>query len=331
MKAPISFENHQGDENFHYRLLSYLKKIFPGKVVKLDMIRPTVFLMNSSMEEYIIKCYASYNRLKLQEAFTDTLKKEGFLSAYNYSRLGRREPYYLDGTYLGFIEFIRPHLHSFSYHLEADRIAGLNLLQNYHSVTEKIAQRYKTLIPPTGLIEKWEQRQDRFRANKPVISYFVNSEMVDEISGWATFALEGMKENVEFFTGGVHAVLHGDVAHHNFLRAWNGKIYLIDFDLISIGPPAIDYLQYGNRILPFLNWSLNELTKYRQISAFMNEKGFLFALAYPADLLREWNRILKNGAEPDIHAIMQMKKWTEGQFFARRNFIKKIGDMVKSR
>ncbi|CEG28007.1 phosphotransferase [Bacillus sp. B-jedd] len=330
MKAPISLKNHQGDDNFHYRLLSYLKKVFPGNIIKLDMIRPTVFLLNSSIGDYIIKCYSSYNRLKLQEAFTATLKKEGFTSAYSYLRPGRREPYYLDGVYLGIIEFILPHLHSFSYHLDTDRLAGLNLLQNYHSVTEKIVQRYKTLIPPARLIEKWEQRQDRFEANKPVISYFVNSEMMDEISGWASFALEGMRRCEGFFTGEVEAILHGDVAHHNFLRAWNGKIYLIDFDLISIGPPVIDYLQYGNRILPFLNWSINELAKYRQLSAFMNEKGFLFALAYPADLLREWNRIFKNEDEPDINTIMQMKKWTERQFFARHQFIKKIGNMVKS-
>ena len=37
------------------------------------------------------------------------------------------------------------------------------------------------------------------------------------------------------------------------MRTSKGELYLIDFDLISIGPEMADYLQYANRILPFLN------------------------------------------------------------------------------
>ncbi|WP_158587517.1 phosphotransferase [Neobacillus notoginsengisoli] len=330
MKARIRGDKHQGDENIHHRLLSYLRTGFPGRIDQLDMIRPSVFFLKSAIGEYIVKGYTSYHRLKLQEAFTATLKKEGFTHTYSYVCPGRRKPYYLDGLYWGILEYIQPHPNPFTFLREADRFAGLKLLQKYHSITQQIVQRYKTILPPAALIDKWENRLELFKANKPMINYFVNRQATESIISWAEFALRGMKEQQAFFTEGTQVILHGDVAHHNFLRSKNGKVYLIDFDLISIGPPVLDYLQYSNRILPFLHWSLEELAKYNNLAAFMSVKAFLYALAYPADLLREWNRIFKNSASPNQHLLYQIIELTMGQFKERQQFFKKIQDELNS-
>ena len=59
-----------------------------------------------------------------------------------------------------------------------------------------------------------------------------------------------------------------------------GELYLIDFDLISIGPIMADYLQYANRILPFLNWSLPNLATYKQIQPIFSNRYFCMRLLF---------------------------------------------------
>ncbi len=59
---------------------------------------------------------------------------------------------------------------------------------------------------------------------------------MNELLEWAKISLEGMKtENLDFGDGQDPVILHGDVAHHNYLKSKSGKIFLIDFDLASIG------------------------------------------------------------------------------------------------
>ncbi len=108
----------------------------------------------------------------------------------------------------------------------------------------------------------------------PFCEYFINESVLTELQLWANWSLTGMKKAGSLFTNEPFVILHGDVAHHNFLRDSSGKLHLIDFDLISIGPAFLDYLQYANRILPYLDWSFERLAKFSQIQNFLSEAHF---------------------------------------------------------
>ncbi|RDU35069.1 aminoglycoside phosphotransferase [Neobacillus piezotolerans] len=329
MKARIRGRGPQGDDELTNRLLSYLKKYFPGNVREIIQLRPTVYYVRTSAGEFIIKGYSSFNRLILQENFTELLKTHGFRDTYSYLRPCRKEPFYANGLYFGFIEYIPPHFKQFTFQTESDRAEGLKVLKKFHHVTEKIAGAYNLSIPFANQIGKWEERFARFSANSHVISSILGAEIYDEILGWADWGLNGMKRREAIFSKGTQAILHGDVAHHNFLRSRNGRVNLIDFDLISIGPPVLDYLQYANRILPFMGWSFGALSECDGIKDFLNEVAFLHALVYPTDILREWNRILKGGSLLDGMKAEPVKEMTMHRYSARRKFIKSIQAMVK--
>ena len=114
------------------------------------------------------------------------------------------------------------------------------------------------------------------------------------------------------------------MAHHNFMKTSKGELYLIDFDLISIGPEIADYLQYANRILPFLNWSLSELDTFEPFQPFLKQKVFLYGLAFPSDILREWNRLVKEQTFNQMGKIRPVVELTLNQFGKKEIFYERI-------
>ena len=102
-----------------------------------------------------------------------------------------------------------------------------------------------------------------------------------------------------------------------------------DFDLISVGPVMADYLQYANRILPFLNWSLPSLTSFQGISPYFQQKIFLYALAFPTDIFREWNRLIKDRTYQESNKVRSTYHLTLHQFDQRREFVRELKRLVK--
>ena len=90
-------------------------------------------------------------------------------------------------------------------------------------------------------------------------------------------------------------------------------------EVLSIGTPRSDYLQYANRILPFLHWSFQDLAKYKELAIYMNEKGFIYALAFPTDLFREWNRAIREQTYLQPAKIQQLLEITVQLYFKCRN------------
>jgi hypothetical protein len=56
----------------------------------------------------------------------------------------------------------------------------------------------------------------------------------------------------------------------------------------------------------------------------LNERAFLYALAFPADIFREWNRMVREKALSDSYKYNQVVELTLGQFYLRRQFVKKL-------
>lgn len=318
-----------GDDVFNSRLLSMLNKSVPFAVYNVKKIRDNVYFIETDRKAYIIKGYSSINRLHLQETFTHMLKKQGFIQTYSFHRFSEK-PLYFNKKYWGWIEYLEPHRESFTYDSEANRVAGQELLHFFHLTTKRFAKSFKHLIPQFQLLEKWQDRAHQFEKNKPVIANYLPEAMYEELKAWGHQALAGIRrENMQFGDETHPVILHGDVAHHNFLRSKTGRLYLIDFDLISLGHESADFLQYANRILPNLNWSLQHLAKYPLFQRYLQHRAFLYALMYPTDIFREWNRIIKNGSCHRPKKIMQTIELTTNQYQERQQFIKELKNVVK--
>ncbi len=324
----LTYKN-RGDDLFQDRLFSYLNDQLSISINDLQPIRKQVYLVKTDQFDFILKGFSTYRRLMLQETFTSALYQVGFDDTYYFYQLSKKTPLLFEETYYGCLQYIEPATNGFTYHEKKDRIDGLDLLSKYHLTTEKLIDRFRILISPFQQIEKWHERAALFFNNLHIVKYFVQKEMIDEYLLWADWSLKGMQSLSHIFDNGEKVITHGDVAHHNFLRGKDNKLYLIDFDLISLSTPHTDYLQYANRILPSINWSWQELSTYEKMMPFLKDKGFIYALAYPTDIFREWNRAIKEKSYLQQEKIQQLLELTVEQFEKRQEFFKELTTLMK--
>src|SRR5699024_143374 len=117
--------------------------------------------------------------------------------------------------------------------------------------------------------------------------------------------------------------VHGDVASHNFIQ--NEQTFMIDFDLLICGSQLYDYIQLGQRFLPYINWDIGELLAYEMVSE-RDVKKWLSAIIIPSDVIREWLFFLSHGSLPVKQYLSQMEKtWSKRHFF-----LKNAKSMLKS-
>lgn len=317
-----------GDDFFNNRLFSYLSKELNLKIEGIKQLRGNVFLIKSDQSKFILKGFNDLRKLKIQETFTSSLHKSGFDHTYRFHSLSD-QPLYFENLYYGCLEYIEPHSRAFHYKYSSDRLEGVNLLENFHVRTQNLSHSYATLLPKTDLASKWRHRKNEFAQNTPRLNYHLSKDITDELISWADFSLTGftrLKKNLE---SSKPVILHGDVAHHNFLRSREGKLNLIDFDLISVGSSSYDMLQYANRILPFLNWRLDLLAEIQHLNNWLNNDAFLFGLLYPADILREWNRLLREDSRLNIYRTAPILELTTSQFHQRQQFQEEVKSLLK--
>lgn len=320
----------QGDDLFLDRLLSYLNGHFSFNIQSITPVKNRVFKIISPEKVFILKGFHSYHRLKLQETFTHSLKKEGFKHTYSFLKFGE-DVLFFEGMYYGCLEYIFPAKNPFSYKTDRNRLEGLDLLEQYHLTSRRLVQRYNTLLGRLNILRKWRERTAKFMENNLIHKFFIQKEMIDEILHWADWSLKGMEKEIPLMEKKEDVILHGDVAHHNFLRSRDQRLFLIDYDLISIGHPLWDYLQYANRILPYLDWSLNELAKLSNISRFLQEDVFIFALAYPTDIFREWNRAIRERYITRAEKLRPVLDLTVNQFTERQRFFYELQAVIGDR
>jgi hypothetical protein len=323
----VNFINRKrGDESENIRLLSSFQEQFPYQIEELYTIRDHVFKINTTKGVFILKGYPSYSRLKMQETFTASLRKEGFHKTYSFLQLNQ-DPIVYQNKYFGCLSFIEPHHRSFSFENEIERQEGLTLLNEFHQITKSSVKRYQTILAEFNIQKKWLDRFDEFIKNTNVISKYIPNEIITEWVYWAKWSLDGINKHYSSIEKEHPVILHGDVAHHNFLRKKDGKLYLIDFDLISIGSNHMDLLQYANRILPFINWNLTHLYQYKAFIPLLTSPIYIYALVYPTDLFREWNRVIRQGSENDPKRLQMVINQSFLMLNQRQQFNK---DLMKS-
>ncbi|RFU65848.1 aminoglycoside phosphotransferase [Peribacillus glennii] len=298
---------YKGDSDFFACLLSYIEshKLFAKKI---ERIRNQVFLLHlNNGQKLIVKKFADRKKWHFQHKLTSLLKYAGFSATYEfYSSI---PPFEYDGCFYGLIEYIKPHPEKFHFFNHENRQEGLRLLSQFHQATKRIAHDSSLEVSTFNQLKKWEERLLVFKSMLPQISRTISEDLLLEWISWASWSLNGMRKFEDLIQKEEIAIIHGDVAHHNFLRRNDRELCLIDFDLAAIAPAVIDYLQYANRILPSINYSMNRLGEYDQLKPLLTNVAFLYGLAFPTDIFREWNRLLREnrmGSHPQFHSVWKM-------------------------
>jgi thiamine kinase-like enzyme len=320
MKA-MSF-NNSGDSEFHSCLLSYLGGL-RLELKTIHKIRNKVYFIKlNDGNKLILKGFEEKKKWSAQQKLLSFLQANGFNRTYQF--LPSLPPFEYRNCIYSFIEYVKPHVNRFHYYDDKNRRDGLTLLREYHAAASPLTNVMQDELSLFNQVEKWTERFSLFKYYLPLVKNYVSEQIIRHWIDWAEWALAGLKANQNSLLTEKNTIIHGDVAHHNFLRKNNGILYLIDFDLISIAPPIIDYLQFANRIMPAVQYKLDDLWTHPELSVYQNNPAFIHALAFPADIFREWNRIIRENlteSRMQFHAVWKM---SVENFHERYSFIQQL-------
>lgn len=306
--------NKQTRDDIQYRLFPLLEAEYGVCVKHMTIIKPHVWIIDSDRGNWILKKYPSFFEASRQQMFIRLLKKAQFQAAPSIEGMVLfQSAYWTLQTYI-------PSSRTFTFADEEDRNAGILLLKEYHSCSPQLLHHpfLTTMIPRYPLYEKWKQRYQLFLYYLPAMKRIMVNEELSFMLQCAQYFFEQFPKFFHSFTLEENAVIHGDVASHNFLRTEQGTTYLIDYDLIAVAPPSIDYLQYANRILPHVQWSLAYLERWAAFQSLLAKPWFLVALLFPADFMRECRFLVRRN-----------KPFSLPDFERRKQFVQKIIDVIR--
>lgn len=295
------------------------------------MIKKGVWIASSAKERWVIKEFQNTGKLKRQVLLTKLLRMHGFKNTYEFHHIHENGPCFFEQKCLGILQYIDSDKDTaFDFESLENRRDSLALLSHFHSISSKCLPVLKDQLYKSDLLEKWERRIENFKRNCESLKESSVYPYLNRYIQLGEFALQSMREHKSYFSKKPHCILHGDLAHHNFIRRKDGCLFLIDFDLAGIGPKEIDILQYCNRILPSINWSSARLfAEGEAISQFEKDVPFLAALLYPADIFREWNYFINYDKKKQKKQWRHLKEITFYQFEERMRFSKWILDQIK--
>ena len=103
-------------------------------------------------------------------------------------------------------------------------------MQDSQRVAGTLSAEDSHLYVDAGLraLDRLRQKWERHKAGVPSVAGFVDE------------SLNRLEEQINQFSGDGLVVSHGDICNANWLFASDGKIYLIDFDLMKMDDPALD-------------------------------------------------------------------------------------------
>ncbi|MGE6259546.1 phosphotransferase [Heyndrickxia sporothermodurans] len=322
-KMGMMINKNNGDE-FENRLLLYLSSFTGERFLHLKKVKDGVWICYTDKKAWVLKIFSSNKHIENQIKLTDELFQHGFSSTYKFHPKHLEKNCFFENNTYGLIEYIEKGK-QFTYKTYSERRTAIHLLDNFHETTSNFVGSFKSTLKEFNQLRKWEIRFNEFITNIPLLKKFIQPYYLDVYLEWAKCSLQYMKKNEAYFYNKPTCIIHGDVAHHNFLLNKRNELFLIDFDLITLGTPKLDYLQFANRILPYLSWSIDQLFEHSFMTEYSMDKPFLFALIYPSDIFREWNRFIKTKkGKPKASLLKHLEDLTYIQFSQRNKFINEI-------
>lgn len=162
----------------------------------------------------------------------------------------------------------------------------IHVLDKLHATEKQATWWEQTTLPASSLYLKWQLRLSRILAVEDLlIKYFGK----DPYLYFVKQAEEAMSEFIHYEAS--QTLIHGDIAHHNFLQTANGLV-IIDFDLASYADPDEEWTLLLQRFLPFVKYDLQLLIdEHPDFLRIIEEQPS--GLRYPNEVFREWLAFLQ--------------------------------------
>ncbi|MFC0298589.1 phosphotransferase [Geobacillus jurassicus] len=281
--------NNQVKRDAAGRLFFLLDRQYRLVIQQVVALKPHVLVIAARQGMFVAKAYRLPVAAARHAWLLAALRKAGFSAAPTPMPIGLGGVVEAGGCYWLLTEYMagaRP----LAFADRADADSGLRLLERYHAATAHIASSEQEAIwlPRAQLYDKWRRRYEEFCRHLPVIETIMDKEDILFTLRWAHYCLSTCREHAPKLAADPAAIIHGDVAPHNFLRTATGHIYLIDYDAAALASPGLDYCQYANRLLPHIGWSYSTLARFAPLRRWLETRWFLHALLFPADVFREW-------------------------------------------
>ncbi|WP_226680221.1 aminoglycoside phosphotransferase family protein [Sutcliffiella horikoshii] len=276
---------------------------------------------------YILKGYAESGNLDSIIRFSQLLHKSGFHTGLMYEKF--RDGQFLlneQGVVWVLINYIAPK-RKFSFLKEKDREDGLLTLQKFHQHSKIVLPNLTPGLPKENTIAKWQNRLLVFENHVPFLTKWFNPNVIGEIVYYSHLSLSKLAEEYEETD---EVVLHGDVVSHNFIKAADNKVYLIDYDLLSVGSADWDYVQYASRILPFLKWNGSLFhTHFNLMEMAKDHPWFWTALSFPMDILREGNQFSKSMGDETMPSSFANLSYFISTWELRKQFLTNYNNLIQ--
>lgn len=294
-----------------------------GIVVRaLYRIKLNLYVLKLKQGYKVIKGFHTKRKLLFQLEFTQKLAE-----AYCFELFPNGERYVVwNNYYWALMPYIYGNKVNFTQ--PADQMDTFQALLYFHQkasgirLIEEVPNIRRLLPYYTFRFQNFMQLQDDLPNRQ--------SYMFKQVSQWGLYALRKLSEEpLEKMEK--QAVLdwqwiHGDVAHHNFIRTKENNIVIIDFDLVSLGPKEYDYLQLAQRMLCSNHWNVEELLRNIPTMQLLSEQHwFIYGLIFPNDIFREWNYFFRKRSWKQVDELLH---YTEQQLTARLPFIKECMHMI---
>lgn len=273
---------HQRKDGVTARLFPVVKEYLGHHMTDINEIKQGVWLVRSEKEKWILKEFRTKQQLFIQHKLTRYLKEYGFTQTYQFHPI----QFVIDNRVLGCIEYISPLKNqSFHYRNKQNIWDAFSLIRQFHSATRQFIHEFPE-ISLFNQMEKWHSRFTHYK-NWFQLSPMRTNEFLQTMIDYGQWALDKLGRSNDLLLPSKDCLLHGDVAHHNFIRDKDGQLHVIDFDLVKSGSEVIDYLQLANRVLPYLQWNSTSLFQIPELKPYATNEKFLIALTYPTDVYRE--------------------------------------------
>ncbi|MCP3025552.1 aminoglycoside phosphotransferase family protein [Halobacillus sp. A5] len=320
MRTKLNRGDSYTDRLFHW--LEVRKNL---RVEKVAEIKPKIFKVMAGGNCYLLKGYRRSNILDQQLEFFKKWNRAADLAAIPaVFPTGERTVSKL-GCEWGLFHWVNGRHAEFG--LEEDRLKVYNCLRQFHRSTKGVQV---LSVPRDPLYLKWKRRLQQFEETKDVFITHHQQNFYNEVFSTTErllneFALHPWGE-IEHSAWERQQWLHGDVAHHNFLIDTEGKVKMIDFDLLHVGPRLYDEIQLAHRYLPFLEHEkASFLQLFRQVE---DPRMWLKGVLVPADLIREWLYGYNKYRKGDGTLISHMNKF-ETAWNRRKPFVRYTEFMLR--
>ena len=306
-----------------------------GCLVKSMRRKRKAFLVETNRGYLYLKEYKSLPKAEWMLSLSHQLKEHGFDQTLEYISTLDGSPYIeYEGNYYVATKPIVGR--DAQYSNIPDILNTFKCLSNFHLAARNIRGGPRLPSASVPLLEKWDDRLQRFKAIVEKINRSQNLTSVEQrIIHFSPYILYEAEEAFDLAQRStiteeyeqsikMNCIAHRDLASHNFLIG--DHTYLIDYDTALYDTQLVDVVQMLNRILDQQTWNVNLfahlVNEYQKALPLSDQQCALIyiLLRYPDNFMREVIGLYegKSGFVPkkiEGYLNMIMKQWGERQRF----------------